>query len=249
MIVVSVDRAEKDVVDYDQPKIERLVARDITRPARASVTGQPSIDRALKNQALSTTLRSELIAVAVLFVLLLLALRAPLAAATVTLVGAATVLASYGLMALLARFIETDPIAVALASMTGLALGVGYSLLVLDRFHQLQRAGIDRSQKALASAAEAAVATSGRAVLFAGTGLILALLLATAIAPTKILVSLGSACCSARRSRSAPRSWSSRRPRAVRSSPDRRARRGARGASPATGTASSAQAPGSPVAP
>jgi X-X-X-Leu-X-X-Gly heptad repeat protein len=192
MIVVSVDRSEKDVIDYDQPQIERLVARDITRPVRASVTGQPSIDRALKSQALSTTLRSELIAVAVLFVLLLLALRAPLAAAAVTLVGAATVLASYGLMALLARFVETDPIAVALASMTGLALGVGYSLLVLDRFHQRESVpGADRGHTALAGAAEAAVATSGRAVLFAGTGLILALVLATAIAPTKILVSLG----------------------------------------------------------
>ncbi|MGO9319274.1 MAG: MMPL family transporter [Solirubrobacteraceae bacterium] len=190
MIVVSVDRSEKDVVDYDQPQIERLVARDVTRPVRASVTGQPSIDRALKNQALSTTLRSELIAVAILFVLLLLALRAPLAAAIVTLVGAATVLSAYGLMALLARVIETDPIAVALASMTGLALGVGYSLLILDRFHQ-QQSPADADPRDATLAVSTAVATTGRAVLFAGTGLILALVLATAIAPTKILVSLG----------------------------------------------------------
>jgi RND superfamily putative drug exporter len=190
MIVVSVDRSEKDVVDYDQPQIERLVARDLTRPVRASVTGQPSIDRALKNQALSTTLRSELIAVAILFVLLMLALRAPLAAAIVTLVGAATVLSAYGLMALLARVIETDPIAVALASMTGLALGVGYSLLILDRFHQQERSP-DADPRAATLAASTAVATTGRAVLFAGTGLTLALLLATAIAPTKILASLG----------------------------------------------------------
>ncbi len=190
MIVVSVDRSEKDVVDYDQPQIERLVARDISRPVRASVTGQPSIDRALKNEALSSTLRSELIAVAILFVLLLLALRAPLAAAIVTLVGAATVLAAYGLMALLARVIETDPIAVALASITGLALGVGYSLLILDRFHQQQEPS-DADPRNATLAASAAVATTGRAVLFAGTGLILALVLATAIAPTKILVSLG----------------------------------------------------------
>ncbi len=192
MIVVSVDRSEKDVVDYDQPQIERLVARDVTGPVRASVTGQPSIDRALKSQALSATLRSELLAVAILFVLMLLALRAPLAAATVTLVGAATVLSAYGLMALLARVVETDPIAVALASMTGLALGVGYSLLMLDRFHQQERLpDADPRHATSAAAAEAAVATTGRAVLFAGTGLVLALLLATAIAPTKILVSLG----------------------------------------------------------
>jgi len=190
MIVVSVDRPEKDVVNQDQPQIEQLVARDVTRPVRASVTGQPSIDRALKDQALNTTRRSELIAVGILFVLLLLALRAPLAAAAVTLVGAATVLSAYGLMALLGRLIDTDPIAVALASMTGLALGVGYSLLILDRFHQQERApGADPRDATLA--ASSAVTTTGRAVLFAGTGLILALILATAIAPTKILTSLG----------------------------------------------------------
>ena len=190
MIVVSVDRPEKDVVNQDQPAIERLVARDVTSPLHASVTGQPSIDRALKDQALSTTLRSELIAVGILFLLLLVALRAPLAAAIVTLVGAGTVLSAYGLMALLGRVIEVDPIAVALASMTGLALGVGYSLLILDRLHrQTRRADADSLDTT--DALSTAVATAGRAVLFAGTGLILALLLATAIAPTKILTSLG----------------------------------------------------------
>lgn len=190
MIVVSVDRSEKDVVNQDQPQIEALVKRDISAPVRASVTGQPAIDRALKNEALDSTRRSELIALAILFVLLLLALRAPLAAAIVTLVGAGTVLSAYGLMALLGKLIAVDPIAVALASMSGLALGVGYSLLILDRFHQQERPAPAGSSDA-ALAASSALNTAGRAVLFAGTGLILALLLATAIAPTKILVSLG----------------------------------------------------------
>jgi RND superfamily putative drug exporter len=190
MIVVSVDRPEKDAVNTEQPQIERLVAREIAGPVHASVTGQPSIDRALKDQALSVTMRSELIAVAILFVLLLLALRAPLAAALVTLVGASTVLAADGLMALLGHFIDTDPIAVALASMTGLALGVGYSLLILDRVHR-QRRSAGSTPADATRAASIAVATTGRAVLFAGGGLVLSLLLATAIAPTTILTSLG----------------------------------------------------------
>ncbi len=203
MIVVSVDRPEKDVVNTDQPQIEALVARDISAPVHASVTGQPSIDRALKNEALSTTRRSELIALGILFLLLLVGLRAPLAAGVVTAIGAGVVLSAFGLMALLGRVIETDPIAVALASMTGLALSVGYALLILDRFHQEEGEGAEelqapggqpapiRSAEAPARAATEAVARTGRAVLFAGTGLILALLLATAIAPTKILTSLG----------------------------------------------------------
>jgi len=248
MIVVSVDRPEKDVVNTDQPQIEALVARDTSAPVHASVTGQPSIDRALKNEALTSTRRSELIALGILFVLLLAGLRAPLAAATVTAIGAGVVLSTFGLMALLGRAIETDPLAVALASMTGLTLSVGYALLILDRFHQeegkergkapggraLIKAPQGAAQPALGAAAEPAspltpvapssgaaqptpgaaakpisqptstapssvavqaateaVAGTGRAILFAGTALILALLLATAIAPTKILTSLG----------------------------------------------------------
>ncbi|HUN78276.1 MAG TPA: MMPL family transporter [Solirubrobacteraceae bacterium] len=223
MIVVSVDRPEKDVVDYDQPQIEALVRRQIASPVRASVTGQASIDRALKETTLSQTRRAELIAVAILFVLLLIGLRAPLAALLVAVVGEATVLAGFGLMTLLGKAIATDPLAVGLASMTGLALGVGYSLLILDRFHreELQRMAAaaspapaatpasaaapeaptaidgrgargDAAQlREAAASASAAVAGTGRAVLFAGTGLILALLLASAIAPTTILTSLG----------------------------------------------------------
>jgi putative drug exporter of the RND superfamily len=190
MIVVSVDKPEKQVVNYDQPQIEALVKRTIASPVRSSITGQPSIDRALKSEAISTTRRSELIAIAILFVLLLVGLRAPLAAVAVTAVAAASVLASFGLMTLIGKLIDVDAIAVALASMTGLALGVGYALLILDRFHQEELAPGHDPREA-ASAATAAVATTGRAVLFAGTGLILALLLATAIAPTKILTSLG----------------------------------------------------------
>jgi RND superfamily putative drug exporter len=187
MIVVSVQRTERQVIAVDQPRIERLVARYVRRPVRASVTGQASIDRALRDQALSTSLRSELIALGILFVLLLIALRAPLAAALVTLLGAATVLATDGLMALLGHVLDIDPIAVTLASMTGLALGVGYSLLILDRVHSLQ----DWTGAHAALSALAAVRTTGRSVLIAGTGLLVALLTATAIAPTTNLASLG----------------------------------------------------------
>jgi RND superfamily putative drug exporter len=207
MIVASVDRPEKDVVNTDQPQIEALVARRIARPVQASVTGQPSIDRALKDEALTSTRRAELIALGLLFVLLLVGLRAPLAAGLVTLLGAGVVLSAFGLMALLGRVIATDPLAVALASMTGLILSVGYALLILDRFHQSILAGDGQgkapplrgsavgaaggeSASAARSATEA-VSGTGRAILVGGTGLILALLLASAIAPTKILVSLG----------------------------------------------------------
>jgi uncharacterized membrane protein YdfJ with MMPL/SSD domain len=80
MILVSVDRSEKHAVQYDQPQIESLISHKITTPVRAYVTGQPSIDRAEKNAALSNLRRDEMVAIGILFVLLLVGLRAPVAA-------------------------------------------------------------------------------------------------------------------------------------------------------------------------
>jgi hypothetical protein len=41
MIVVSVDRSEKDVVRYDQPQIESLVSREIKSPLNARAMSVP----------------------------------------------------------------------------------------------------------------------------------------------------------------------------------------------------------------
>jgi len=47
MIVAAVAKSEKDMVKTEQARIEKLVARDTYGPVKASVTGQPSIDRAM----------------------------------------------------------------------------------------------------------------------------------------------------------------------------------------------------------
>ena len=77
-----------------------------------------------------------LIAIRVLFVLLLIGLRAPVAALVLTVFGAATAFAGLGVMALLGTGRSTRTRSPSRsASMTGLALGVGFSLLIVDRFH------------------------------------------------------------------------------------------------------------------
>jgi predicted RND superfamily exporter protein len=125
MLVVSVDRPQRDVVRYDEPQIESLVSGQITTPVRAFITGQPSIDRGEKDASLSNLRRDELIAVGILLVLLLIGLRAPIAALLVTAVGAVSVLAGFGEVALLGRVLRLDPVGVAAGTMTGLALAVG----------------------------------------------------------------------------------------------------------------------------
>ncbi|HET9104472.1 MAG TPA: MMPL family transporter [Solirubrobacteraceae bacterium] len=190
MIVVAIDRTEKAVVTSDQPQIERLVARQITPPVRSYVTGQPSIDRALKTAAVTDLRQTELLAVAVLLVLLLIGLRAPVAALLVTAVGAISTLAAFGEVALLGHILTLDPVGVALGTMTGLAIGVGFALLIVDRFHRELDRGGHRPQAA-ATAAITDLQVTGRAVLIGGTALVVALALVAVIGPTALLVSLG----------------------------------------------------------
>lgn len=190
MIVVAVDRPEKDVVQYDQPQIQTLVDRQISPPIKAFITGQPSIDRALKNASISNLRQTELIALAILFVLLLIGLRAPIAAAVVTSVGAISMLAGFGEVALLGHVLTLDPVGVALGTMTGLALGVGFGLMILDRFHR-EELGEGPSTRSAAASAMRELETAGRAVLVGGTALVLALALVAIIGPTELMISLG----------------------------------------------------------
>jgi len=190
MIVVSVDRPEKAVVRYEEPQIERLVAHEISSPARAYITGQPSIDRALKDAAVSNLRRTELIVVGILFFLLLIGLRAPVAALLVTAVGAISTTAGFGLVALLGHVITLDPVGVALGTMTGLAVGVGFALLILDRFHR-EELRLGEHPRDAVTAATAELRTTGRAVLVGGTALVLALAIVAVIGPTQLMVSLG----------------------------------------------------------
>jgi len=162
----------------------------ITNPVRSYITGQPSIDRAEKNASLSNLRRDELIAIGVVFLLLLIGLRAPVAAFVVTAVAAVSTLAAFGEVALLGHVLKLDPVGVAAGTMTGLAVAVGFALLILDRFHR-EELPEGAHPRTAAVAAIRELESTGRAVLIAGTALVLALALVAVVGPTQLMVSVG----------------------------------------------------------
>lgn len=189
MIVASVARTEKQMVDTYQQKIDATVHGVVSAPVHASITGQPTLDRAFRSTAIDDTRTGALLTIPILFVVLLLLFRAPLAAAGAALMAGATALAGMGVMALVGKAIDVDAIAMTLGVMTGLALSAGYSVLIFRRW----REEVDRdvAHHDAAHAAVTAVATAGRAILIGGTAVVVALVVAAEIAPTKILTSLG----------------------------------------------------------
>lgn len=189
LLVASVAQTEETMIRTTQLQIDRAVDRAVTGPVTASITGQPTIDRSMKEQAIDAARRSMALTLPILFVVLLLLLRAPVVALALSVLGSATAFSGLGVMALLAGVVDVDAVAVTAASMTGLALGVGYGLLFYRRWRSEVMA--DVAHHDAAHAATTALETSGRAVLIGGTALIAALLIAPLIADQAILTSIG----------------------------------------------------------
>lgn len=114
---------------------------------------------------------SAAIGILVAIIILLIAFGS-LIAAGLPIVVAGTGLAG-GIMAISlgARFMDIATFAPTLASMIGLGVGIDYSLFILNRFRQGLQEGMEAKDAALT-----AVGTAGKAVLFAGSTVIIALL-------------------------------------------------------------------------
>ena len=96
----------------------------------------------------------------------LLAMGLPI---TTALLGLGT---GFGLIALLSRVMSMPDFAGELALMIGLGVGVDYSLFILTRFREAYR----RNGGDVAAAVAEAMNTAGRAVIFAGTTVVIALM-------------------------------------------------------------------------
>ncbi|HLJ01806.1 MAG TPA: MMPL family transporter, partial [Solirubrobacteraceae bacterium] len=187
MIVVAVDRSEAQTVKTDLPQIRALIAQTVGSPLHAYVSGQATIDQAMKDSSVSSLRQAALWAIPLLFLLLVIGLRAPLGAALVTLAAGGATLSALGLMALLGKVLTVDAIALATGGIAGLTSGASFALAILDRFRHEEADHPNAVRAAVASA----VGGTGRALLFAGTLVIAALLAADVLGPTDVLASLG----------------------------------------------------------
>ena len=114
---------------------------------------------------------SEAIGILVALIILLVAFGSFLAAGLPLLTAIFGVGLGAALLLFVARFMDVATFAPTLAAMIGLGVGIDYSLFVINRFRQAVQAGHDPKQAALE-----AVNTSGRAVVFAASTVVIALL-------------------------------------------------------------------------
>jgi putative drug exporter of the RND superfamily len=163
-------------VNFDQranvlPKaaVERVIAvADSARSPQLDVQlGGQAIEQTEKPSIGTATVVGLLAAMIVLFITFgsLLAMGLPILTA---LLGLGT---GIGLAGLASQVISTPDFATQLAAMIGLGVGIDYALFLITRFRQNFRSGMD-----LQTSISEAMDTAGRAVLFAGITVIIALM-------------------------------------------------------------------------
>lgn len=115
-------------------------------------------------------IRSERIAVPLAFVILVLVIRAWFSPLIPILIGGIAVTVAVGVTVLVARMSSISVYAINMIVMVGLAVGIDYTLLVLERYREERRAGTQVTRAISGSSASA-----GHAVLASGTTVIISL--------------------------------------------------------------------------
>jgi RND superfamily putative drug exporter len=190
LIIADFHVDTRTAVNETVPHLNEVLERETKPPVRATQTGYASLSRAIQEDNLDASRRGELVALPFLLVILLLVFRSPIAALIPLAFGAVTVVASRGILYFFTGWFEIDAFALTVCSMMGLALGVDYALLMVSRFREELAEG--------AEAIEAARLTrrhAGRTVMFAGSTLLLSMIVSLFILPGSLLASLAGTVC------------------------------------------------------
>jgi putative drug exporter of the RND superfamily len=180
----------RTAVNDTVPHLKEVLAETVHDPVRATQTGYASLSRAIQDESIDATRRGELLALPFLLIILLLVFRSPLAALIPLAFGAITVIASRGILYFFTGWFEIDAFALTVCSMMGLALGVDYSLLLVSRFREELAAGTEPIEAARLTRLHA-----GRTVVFAGSTLLLSMIVSLFLLPGALLASLAGTVC------------------------------------------------------
>ncbi len=152
----------------DKPEAVLEQIRALTRVAdlpgtKLYVTGATAVTKDFIERSESDTKRSELAALPLTALVLVLAFGALVAAGIPLVIGVFSITSALGLVYIATYFFPVTSFAQSVVTILGLGAGIDYALLLVNRFREELAAGRDPRQ-----AASNTVRTAGRAVAFSG---------------------------------------------------------------------------------
>lgn len=135
------------------------------------MVGNASIQHVFMELAESDLISGETIGIGIAIIILALVFGAVVSAFIPIILAVVAIFAAIGLTAIVGQFMELNEFVPNIISMMGLAVGIDYSLFILSRYREERDRGLDKQQ-----AIETAGGSAGRAVVFSGLTVVLALL-------------------------------------------------------------------------
>jgi len=161
---------EEQAVDTAKPLVAVVEAADGTEGFRVTTVGFGSVEGEISSLIEDTLKQGEMIGIAVALVILLVVFGAAVAAGVPILVALLSIFVAVGATALVSNAVEMSDFVVFIITMIGLAVGIDYSLFIVQRFRE-ERASGRQTIEAITTAG----ATASRAVFFSGMAVAIAL--------------------------------------------------------------------------
>lgn len=185
IIPVTLVGIRAEAQDFVEPIVEITESLDGVNGFTVVTSGDGSVSLGFTEQAEKDLQKAEVIGLPVAVIILIVVFGALVAAGLPILVGLLAIVVALGLSALIGRQFELSIFLINFVTTLGLAVGIDYSLLIVQRVREERRNGLSTDEAIIRAGG-----TASRAVLFSGMTVVVALL-GLVLVPTSIFRSLG----------------------------------------------------------
>jgi len=169
LIAVTLEGSKVDAANTVEPLVS-LIEKQETGSVRVLAVGDGSMNREIQHAFEKDLQMAEMIGIPAAMVVLVIVFGAVVAAGVPVLLGLGGILLSVGMTALLSQVLGINSMVVNMITMIGLAVGIDYTLFIVERFREERSRGVEKVD-AIVNAGN----TASRAVLFSGLTVIIAM--------------------------------------------------------------------------
>ena len=170
LIQVTTSLGQSDDLEPADSVLDVVEEANQSSGLRVTTIGNMSVERLFGEMAEETFAKGEMIGILTALVIMLAVFGAVVAALIPVLLAIVAVLTAVGIIAAITMVQELNEFTVIVTTMVGLAVGLDYTLFIVQRFREERDRGLDRYD-----AITMAGATASRTVLFSGLAVAIAL--------------------------------------------------------------------------
>ena len=169
LIAVTLEGDTVDAAKTVEPLVSLIDEQD-SGDFRVLIVGDGSINKEIQEAFEKDLQMAEYIGIPAAMVVLLVVFGAAVAAGVPIVLGLAGIFLSVGLTAALSRILGINSMVINMITMIGLAVGIDYTLFIVERFREERAKGVEKIDAIVNSGN-----TASRAVLFSGLTVIIAM--------------------------------------------------------------------------